>query len=146
MKRKPRYTAKQPAFIRAGAFDEWPFRVTAQPVHLTTQPRGIMARYILHYNNRCKDCARLAQWNRRLDWLGRFERTTEPSPIGIPQIGDIHVVDKQKNTVFSGAYATQVVCGNIIAYWPLAMLMRIPSVFRRVASRKPGCNGDSCAT
>ena len=110
------------------------------------QPVGMMTRYILHYNNRCQDCVRLAQWNRRLDWLGRFQRTTEPSPMGIPEVGDIHVVDTRDNRVFSGAYATQVVFANIIAYWPLALLMKIPPVFRRVASRKPGCNGDSCAT
>jgi hypothetical protein len=65
--------------------------------------------------------------------------------MGIPQVGDIHVVDTRDNRVFSGAYATQVVFANIVAYWPLALLMKIPLVFRRVASRKPGCNGDSCA-
>jgi hypothetical protein len=111
-----------------------------------THPRGIVARYILHYNERCQDCVRLAQWNRRLDWLGRFERTTASSPMGIPQIGDVHVVDSERNRVFSGAHATQIVCANIIAYWPLALFMKIPFVFERIASRKPGCNGDSCAT
>ena len=105
-----------------------------------------MSRYTLHYNSHCQDCVRLAQWNRRLDWLGRFERTTQPSPMGIPDIGDIHVVDNQKGKIFSGAYATQVVCQNIPAYWPLALLMRLPFVFRKVASQKPGCNGESCAT
>ena len=105
-----------------------------------------MNRYTLHYNSRCQDCVRLAQWNLRLDWLGRFERTTQPSPMGTPEIGDIHVVDNQKATIFSGAYATQVVCQNISVYWPMALLMRVPFVFRKVASQKPGCNGGSCAT
>ena len=104
-----------------------------------------MARYVLHYNERCQDCVRLAAWNRRLDWLGRFERTTASSPMGIPEIGDIHVVDRQGDRVFSGAHATQIVCANIMAYWPLALFMKIPFVFERIASRKPGCNGDSCA-
>lgn len=88
----------------------------------------------------------MAEWNRRLDWLGRFERTTQPSPMGIPDIGDIHVVDHQQATLFSGAYATQVVCQNIPVYWPLALLMKVPFVFRKVASQKPGCNGERCTT
>lgn len=105
-----------------------------------------MRRYTLHYNSRCQDCVRLAEWNRRLDWLGRFERTTQPSPMGIPDIGDIHVVDHQQATLFSGAYATLVVCQNIPVYWPLAALMKVPFVFRKVASQKPGCNGERCTT
>ena len=105
-----------------------------------------MTRYTLHYNSRCQDCVRLTQWNRRLDWLGRFERTAQPSPIGTPEIGDIHVVDNQNARIFSGAFATQVVCQNIPVYWPMALLMRLPFLFKKVASQKPGCNGDSCAT
>lgn len=66
--------------------------------------------------------------------------------MGIPEIGDIHVVDNQNAKIFSGAYATQVVCQNIPAYWLLALLMRLPFVFRKVASQKPGCNGERCAT
>ena len=105
-----------------------------------------MARFTLHYNSRCQDCVRLAQWNHRLDWFGRFERTIRPSPMGTPEIGDIHVVDNQKAQMFSGVYATQVVCQNIPAYWPMALLMKLPFVFNKVAGHKPGCNGDTCAT
>jgi hypothetical protein len=65
--------------------------------------------------------------------------------MGLPNIGDIHVVDHLNSTVFSGAYATQVVCQNIPAYWPMALLMKLPFVFKRVASQQPGCNGDRCA-
>ena len=103
-----------------------------------------MSRYTLHYNSRCQDCVKLAQWNRRLDWLGRFERTTEASSMGMPDIGDIHVVDHRTATVFSGAYATQIVCQNIPAYWPMALLMKLPFVFKQAARKKPGCNGDRC--
>lgn len=105
-----------------------------------------MARYTLHYNSQCADCGRLAEWNRRLDWLGRFERTAKPSPIGTPDVGDIHVVDNQEAKVFTGAYATQLVCQNIPAYWPIALLMKLPFVFNRAARQKPGCNGESCVT
>lgn len=104
-----------------------------------------MHRYTLHYNSRCQDCVKLAQWNRRLDWLGRFSRTTEASPMGEPAIGDIHVVDHLTAKVYSGAYATQVVCLNIPAYWPMGLLMKLPFFFKQVASQKPGCNGDHCA-
>ena len=105
-----------------------------------------MTRYTLHYNSRCQDCVKLAEWNRRLDWLGRFERTVTPSPIGIPDVGDIHVVDHQEAKVFTGAYATQRICQNIPAYWPIALLMRLPFVFNQAVRQKPGCNGESCVT
>lgn len=104
-----------------------------------------MSRYTLHYNRLCHDCVRMSLWNRRLDWLGRFERTTEPSPMGTPEMGDIHVVDRRTATIYSGAYATQRVCRNIPAYWPMALLMLLPFVFSKIASRKQGCNGDSCS-
>ena len=44
-----------------------------------------MKRYSLHYNSQCTECARLAELNRRLDWLSRFERTTVPSTLGTPE-------------------------------------------------------------
>lgn len=103
-----------------------------------------MRRYTLHYNSLCQDCVRMGVWNKRLDWLVRFQRTSEPSPMGMPEIGDIHVVDHRTATIYSGAYATERVCRNIPAYWPMALLMLLPFVFNKFASRKPGCNGNSC--
>lgn len=104
-----------------------------------------MKRYTLHFNSECADCAKLGEWNRRLDWLGRFNRTTAPSILGTPVVGDVHIVDHESSRVFSGAYATQVVCQNIPAYWVMALLMKLPFVFQRMARQKPGCNGDMCA-
>jgi len=66
--------------------------------------------------------------------------------MGMPEIGDIHVVDHHNAKIFSGAFATQVVYENIPACWPMALLMKIPFVFKKVANQKPGCNGESCAT
>lgn len=80
-----------------------------------------------------------------MDWLRRFERTTAPSTLGIPEVGDIHVVDRESGRVFSGAYATQVVCRNIPAYWVIALFLKLPFVFKRLTRQKPGCNGDACA-
>jgi hypothetical protein len=65
--------------------------------------------------------------------------------LGAPAVGDIHVVDHESRRVFSGVYATQVVCQNIPAYWVMALLMKLPFVFQRMARQKPGCNGDMCA-
>lgn len=104
-----------------------------------------MKRYSLHYNSQCADCTRLAELNRRLDWFGRFERTTTPSALGLPAVGDIHVVDHQTGKAFSGAYATRLVCENIPAHWGAALLMKIPFVFQFIARKKRGCNGESCA-
>jgi hypothetical protein len=104
-----------------------------------------LKRYTLHYNSQCSECAKLAQWNARLDWLRRFDRTTAPSMLGTPDIGDIHVRDTESGAVSSGAYATQVVFQNIPLLWPLALAMKLPFVFRMAARRKPGCNGQTCA-
>lgn len=104
-----------------------------------------MPRYRLHYNDRCPDCVRLVGWNRRLDWLRRFERTTAPSALGIPEVGDIHITDHELGKIYSGIYAIEIVCKNIPAYWALALALKIPFVLRRMAKRKPGCNGASCA-
>lgn len=73
-----------------------------------------MPRYTLHYNPACQDCVRRAHWNARLDWLRRFARIAGPSPNGMPELGDIHVVDNRTSVIYSGAYATRVVCLNII--------------------------------
>lgn len=70
---------------------------------------------------------------------------TAPSILGTPVVGDIHIVDRESSKVFSGAYATQVVSQNIPAYWVIALLLKLPFVFQRVARQKPGCNGDACA-
>ena len=104
-----------------------------------------MARYTLHFNVGCPDCVKLARWNARLDWLNRFERSTNPSPNGMPEVGDFHVVDTRTNVIFSGAYATKVVCLNIPLYWPMAALLSIPFVFQRIEQSKPGCNGNTCS-
>jgi hypothetical protein len=104
-----------------------------------------MPRYKLHYNEGCPDCVKLARVNARLDWLRRFERTTAPSPNGTPEIGDIHVVDTRTGVIFSGAYATRVVCQNIPLLWPAGLAMAIPAVFRKMEHSKPGCNGDRCS-
>lgn len=104
-----------------------------------------MPRYTLHYNPGCQECVRLARWNARLDWLRRFARIAGPSPNGMPEPGDIHVVDNRTSVIYSGAYAARVVCLNIPLYWPVAALRCIPFVFQTIARRKPGCNGNQCS-
>jgi hypothetical protein len=103
-----------------------------------------MARYTLHYNSQCNDCRKLAEWNRSLDWLSRFDRTTAASILGIPEVGDIHVMDHKTQKVYSGAYATKVICRNIPAYWCVALFLELPFVFQQIVRQKPGCNGENC--
>lgn len=103
-----------------------------------------MKPYTLHYNPQCSDCVKLARWNQRLDWLNRFERTVAPSSLGLPEPGDIHVIDNQTGQVYTGAYATRVVYSQLPASWGLALLLKLPFVFRRLSQRQPGCNGSTC--
>ncbi len=99
---------------------------------------------ILHYNSSCRKCVRLAKRTTRLDWLNRFQVTTEPSPIGIPKPGEIVVVDNKSARLYSGVYATRIVCLNLPVYFVLGLFLLVPSILRLIAGTTVGCNGEAC--
>ena len=103
-----------------------------------------MTKIALYYNPNCPDCERQAKRTAQMDWLGRVELLAEDSPLGEVPIGEIVVVDKQSNKIFTGIYATRKVCLQIPMFFLYGRVLYIPPV-RRIAGRKrQGGNGDAC--
>ncbi len=100
--------------------------------------------YILYYNMNCKECEKQANSTSSLDWLHRFEISTDTPPTGELKIGDIAVLDKAKGKIYTGGYASRVICLNIPIYYIIGLLMYLPPIFKLIDKNKVGCNGESC--
>ena len=80
----------------------------------------------------------------RLDWLRAIELRTDRAPLGEVPVGEIVVVDEQSRRVFTGVYATRMVCLRIPLLFLYGLLLFLPPIRKRVGGAKPGCNGDEC--
>ena len=98
----------------------------------------------LYYNADCSDCARQASRTRKLDWLSRIELSTLDSPIGSVPRGEIVVVDRSNGKVFTGIYATRMICLQVPAFALAGLALYIPPIRKHFGRKKPGCNGDAC--
>ena len=109
--------------------------------------RGIAGngmRICLYYNENCPDCVRQAARTGRMDWLERVELRRDRSPIGEVPAGEIVVVEKSTNRIFTGIFATRKVCLQVPLLIPYGLLLFLPPVLRIAGRRKMGCNGDAC--
>lgn len=79
-----------------------------------------------------------------MDWLDRVELRTDRSPIGEVPAGEIVVVEKRTDRVFTGIFATRKVCMQIPLLIPFGLLLYSPPVLRIAGRSKMGCNGDVC--
>ena len=98
----------------------------------------------LYYNVSCPDCERKANRTVKLDWLNRVKVSTEDSPVGEVPKGEIVVVDNSANRVFTGIYATRMICMQVPAYFLYGLALYIPPIRNLFAQENPGCNGDAC--
>lgn len=98
----------------------------------------------VYYNADCSDCARLAGRTRKLDWLGRIEFSTMDSPIGPVPRGEIVVVDPKTQGVFTGIYATRMICLQVPVFALAGLALYISPIRNHFGRKKPGCNGDAC--
>ena len=98
----------------------------------------------LHYNATCGDCARKAQQTAKLDWLNRVRISTEDSPIGQVPRGQIIVVDNTSQRVFTGIYATRIICMQVPAYFVYGLALFIPPIRNIFDKGMQDCNGDAC--
>lgn len=98
----------------------------------------------LYYNKDCPRCRRQAKRTAKLDWLRRVKLSTEESPLGEVPLGEIVVVDKQSNRVYTGIFATRRVCMQVPAFFVYGLLLYIPFIRKLAGKNKPGCNGDAC--
>ena len=98
----------------------------------------------LHYNSTCGDCARKARQTAKLDWLNRIRISTEDSPFGEVPRGQIVVVDNATQKVYTGVYATRMICMQVPAYFLYGLALFIPPI-RIIADKvNQRCNGDAC--
>ena len=89
-------------------------------------------RLSLHYNPSCPDCVRQAKRTAQLDWLRAIELRTDRSPLGEVPVGEIVVVDEQSRRVFTGVYATRIVCLRIPLLFLYGLLLFLPPIRKRV--------------
>ena len=101
-------------------------------------------RLSLHYNPSCPDCVRQAKRTAQLDWLRAIELRTDRSPLGEVPVGEIVVVDEQSRRVFTGVYATRIVCLRVPLLFLYGLLLYLPPVRNLVGGAKLGCDGDEC--
>lgn len=100
-------------------------------------------RLSLYYNPSCPDCVRQAKRTARLDWLRAIELRTDRSPLGDVPVGKIVVVDERSRRVFTGVYATRMVCLMIPLHFLYGLFLFLPPIRDRVGGSQPGCNGDA---
>jgi len=79
-----------------------------------------------------------------MDWLDRVELRTDRSPIGEVPAGEIVVVEKRTDRIFTGIFATRKVCMQIPLLIPFGLLLFLTPVLKFAGRRKMGCNGDAC--
>ena len=103
-----------------------------------------MTNVTLYYNPNCSKCARLAKRTARLDWFGRVGFSTERSPLGEVPAGKIVVVDDRSNRIFTGIYATRIVCLQIPLFFLYGLLLCLSPIRRLVGKEEQGCNGNAC--
>ena len=101
-------------------------------------------RICLYYNENCPDCLRQAVRTGRVDWLDRVELRTDRSPIGEVPAGEIVVVEKRTNRIYTGIFAVRKVCLQVPLLIPYGLLLFLPPVLRMAGRTKMGCNGDAC--
>lgn len=86
----------------------------------------------IHRHPQCPRCARYAAWHHRLDWLDRFEDTTQPPPSGPVRKGRIAIQDLRTGAYCDAADGFALLFSQIPAYWPLRPLPRLPWMRRRL--------------
>ena len=98
----------------------------------------------LYYNADCNDCARKTQRTRSLDWFNRVRVSTEESPIGFAPRGEIIVVENSTQKVYTGVFATRIICMQVPVYILYGLVLFIRPIRNIVGKNKQGCNGDAC--
>ena len=85
-----------------------------------------MKRLLIYRHPECRRCAQIARVHHALDWLNRIADTTETPPTGPLRRGEIVVRDLATHRMLAGAEALSLVYRQVIAYWPLLLLLAIP--------------------
>ena len=78
-----------------------------------------------------------------MDWLNRIELRTDDSPLGEVPAGEIVVVEKQTNRIFTGIYAIRKVCLQIPLLFPFGLALFLSPIRKIARWDQQGCNGDA---
>lgn len=81
--------------------------------------------------------------HRRLDWLGRFEDSTDQPPTGPLRLGEIAVQDLSSGATLKGIEAFRLLCRHMPAYSALLPLTYLAPVRKRIERGIGGC-ADAC--
>ncbi|HEY3520529.1 MAG TPA: hypothetical protein VGK80_05745 [Rhodanobacteraceae bacterium] len=103
-----------------------------------------MAVIRLYRSPDCGKCARIAHMHHRMDWLHRFEDSTEVSPLGPLRAGQIVVQDLRSGITRGGAEGFAMLCREIPFYWPILPLLRVPGFRRYIERETGGCEDGGC--
>ncbi len=104
-----------------------------------------MKRIRIYRNPHCERCARIARFNAAVDWLGRFDASTEVPPNGQPlRKGQIYVEDLATHRQVRGDDAFALLCRQIPVYWPLLVLRWIPPLRRHFAAEMDALGVEDC--
>ncbi len=103
-----------------------------------------MKKIRLYRNPECAKCARYSRTHHRLDWLNRFEDTTDVPSTGPLKMGEIAVQDLKTGETLRGVECLKLLCRNIPAYWLFIPFLHLPPVRRAVEREIGGCDDGSC--
>jgi|SRR5450631_1462115 len=98
----------------------------------------------LYRNPDCAKCARMSRIHHFLDWLNRFEDTTNIPSSGALGLGEIAVQDLASGQTLRGVECFRLLCKNIPAYWLFLPLLHLPAFRRYIEREVGGCGGASC--
>lgn len=96
----------------------------------------------LFRNSECAKCTRYARLHHLLDWLNRFEDSTDVSPLGRLRIGEIAVQNLASGATLKGVECFQLVCKHIPLYWLLLPLFYFHPFRAYVEREVSGCRND----
>jgi hypothetical protein len=98
----------------------------------------------LYRHPECERCAGYARMHHSLDWLNRFEDSTQTPADGPLRVGEIAVQDLRKGVVLRGIACFRLLCKQVPAYWLLLPLTYLPPVRRRIEKDICGCLDGAC--
>lgn len=80
----------------------------------------------------------------RLDWLNRFEDSTDIPPCGPLRMGEIAVQRLDTGALLKGIACFRMLCRQIPAYWLILPFTYLPPIRTRIEQDIGGCSDGAC--
>lgn len=98
----------------------------------------------LYRHPACQRCAGYARTHHRLDWLDRFEDSTQTPATGPLRVGEIAVQDLPTGVTLKGIACFRLLCRHIPAYWLMLPFTYLPPVRQKIEDDIGGCADGTC--